>query len=456
MVVYQLIPNSSNLPLGLHSQNSGTGATQNPNSQNYLSLLVTPEDVTPSNPETNPIQKLISNIPPTMVTENKTLAAIFPFEFEETTPVPLFSGAALEEKPITAMYTDAKVDGHFIKLILNSGYRVDHAVSACIITADGVTKTPISKIDDFPFEINGIIIIKVLVIEATQYQAFVDNNWLSKTHTTLDWTTQELQLTFGATCGHFKPSNAQPLIEFEEETRKPTWEAYQISWANQDHNKLPPESKKKQNLLRPLTKLGKQKITTMNWPIRNEKRKITEKEKGKKPHWKRPPAPAKELMAGPVHTQSMSHYHNYHIFYSNTKIPCHRECYGYPKKQGKWDNEPCLTCSEQLLDKGMWNNIPTLDCLDGYLHDEEEIWQMANAKVEGITLSEILEIKNNLPELVNIICIPNPDVFMNKKTGPEDFHKYYQNLAPTREKQEQCLEQLNIQLCDHCLIPCDF
>ncbi|KAG9287494.1 hypothetical protein G9A89_023866 [Geosiphon pyriformis] len=61
------------------------------------------------------------NIPPAMVTENKTLAAIFLFEFEKTTPVSLFSGAALEEKPITTMYTDAKIDGHSIKLILNSG-----------------------------------------------------------------------------------------------------------------------------------------------------------------------------------------------------------------------------------------------------------------------------------------------------------------------------------------------
>ncbi|KAG9289496.1 hypothetical protein G9A89_003655 [Geosiphon pyriformis] len=120
MVVHQPIPSSSNLSPGLHSWNSGTGATQNPNSQNYLSLLVTPKGAKPSNLETNPIQKLTSNISPEMVTENKTLAAIFPFEFEETTPVPLFSEAALEEKPITAMYTDAKVDGHSIKLILNS------------------------------------------------------------------------------------------------------------------------------------------------------------------------------------------------------------------------------------------------------------------------------------------------------------------------------------------------
>ncbi|KAG9290964.1 hypothetical protein G9A89_011114 [Geosiphon pyriformis] len=37
------------------------------------------------------------------------------------TPVLLFSRATLDTKSITAMYTDVKVDGHSIKLILNSG-----------------------------------------------------------------------------------------------------------------------------------------------------------------------------------------------------------------------------------------------------------------------------------------------------------------------------------------------
>ncbi|KAG9298355.1 hypothetical protein G9A89_003172 [Geosiphon pyriformis] len=97
-----------------------------------------------------------------------------------------------------------------------------------------------------------------------------------------------------------------------------------------------------------------------------------------------------------------------------------------------------------------------LNHLDSYSHNEEKIWQMANAKVESATPSKILEIKNNSPEPVNIICISNPDNFMDKKTGPEDFHKYYQNMAPTREEQKQHLEQLNTRLCDHCLISCDF
>ncbi|KAG9295314.1 hypothetical protein G9A89_021245 [Geosiphon pyriformis] len=31
-----------------------------------------------------------------------------------------------------------------------------------------------------------------------------------------------------------------PLINFEEEKPKPTWEAYQVSWANEEYNELPP------------------------------------------------------------------------------------------------------------------------------------------------------------------------------------------------------------------------
>ncbi|KAG9307865.1 hypothetical protein G9A89_003515 [Geosiphon pyriformis] len=168
----------------------------------------------------------------------------------------------------------------------------------------------------------------------------------------------------------------------------------------------------------------------------------------------------------------MSHYHNCHIFHSNAKT-VERNFFPWEHRShqtkttecelitiGKWNNKPCLACGKQLLDEGMWNNIlgreGTCDTLcqytilisdwmsyDGYLHNEEKIWRMANAKVEGATPSEILKIKNNLPEPVDIIHIPNPDAFMDKKTGPEDFHKYYQNLAPTREEQKHsCASEL--------------
>ncbi|KAG9304435.1 hypothetical protein G9A89_019997 [Geosiphon pyriformis] len=41
-------------------------------------------------------------------------------------------------------------------------------------------------------------------------------------------------------------------------------------------------------------------------------------------------------------------------------------------------------------------------CLDGYPHNEDKIWQMANAKVESVLPSKILEIKNNPPEPTDI------------------------------------------------------
>ncbi|KAG9303942.1 hypothetical protein G9A89_005852 [Geosiphon pyriformis] len=73
------------------------------------------------------------------------------------------------------------------QLIDQLGRRVDRVATIQIITADGNTKTPIGEIDNFSFEINGIQIpTKVLVMEATQYQALIRNDWLSKANATLN------------------------------------------------------------------------------------------------------------------------------------------------------------------------------------------------------------------------------------------------------------------------------
>ncbi|KAG9290685.1 hypothetical protein G9A89_011648 [Geosiphon pyriformis] len=120
MIVHQPIPNLLNLPLGLHTQNLDTSRVQNPNSQHYLSLLVTPENATSNNTGSN--QHIPTNtILPATISSDKSLATIFPFKLEENTPILLFSRATLEEKPITAMYIDVRVDGHLIKFILDSG-----------------------------------------------------------------------------------------------------------------------------------------------------------------------------------------------------------------------------------------------------------------------------------------------------------------------------------------------
>ncbi|KAG9285988.1 hypothetical protein G9A89_022664 [Geosiphon pyriformis] len=108
--------------------------------------------------------------------------------------------------------------------------QIDHAVSTCIITADKATKTPIGEIDDLPIEINGIIMsIKVLVMEATQYQALLQIS-------------QNGQYTqTPAMCSYFKTTNPPALlIKLEKEVSKPFWKAYQVSWADENHNELLP------------------------------------------------------------------------------------------------------------------------------------------------------------------------------------------------------------------------
>ncbi|KAG9299520.1 hypothetical protein G9A89_020691 [Geosiphon pyriformis] len=132
------------------------------------------------------------NILPATIMEDELFAAIFFFEIKELSEVLWFSGAILKKKFITVMYTDAKINGHSIKLILDSGsadsiitrqlmnqlgHQVDRAASAKIITANGATKTSIGKIDNLLIKVNDIIIpIKILIMEATQYQALVNND----------------------------------------------------------------------------------------------------------------------------------------------------------------------------------------------------------------------------------------------------------------------------------------
>ncbi|KAG9304493.1 hypothetical protein G9A89_020057 [Geosiphon pyriformis] len=402
----------------------------------------------------------------TTITNNELLAAIFPFELEKTTPVLLFSEATLDTKPITAMYTNVKVDGHAIKLILDSG------LAGNIITkqlmdqlADGTTKTSIGEIDDFPIEINSITVpIKVLVIEATQYQALIGNNWLFKTNTMLNWNTQKLQLSQNgqhtqvpATCDHFKTFNTPaPFIEFEEEKEKPTWKAYQVSWMMKitmnyhlyfSGTTMAKGNRRRLNLSETPTKTGKITTTQTNYQAENEKKIIRRKKK--------------------TYLKKSLH----HIFFSNAKT-VGRNC--LPWELGSCqmkitEHKPTIivslaTVNAMAIQKGKARMCDTscqyMILISDWISHGMQItaaWHHAISHLdEGATLSEILEIKNNPPEPVNIVLIPNPDAFLDLEAGLEKFYEHYQNLAPTREKQKQQLEEINTRLCDHCLIPCDF
>ncbi|KAG9296227.1 hypothetical protein G9A89_014819 [Geosiphon pyriformis] len=417
------------------------------NFQHYLSLLITPENAIFYNSEANQQPALTSNIPPATITNDKTLAAIFPFELEETTTVSLFSRAALEEKPITIMYTNAKVDGHPIKLILNSksagsiitrqlmdqlGRRVDQVISARIITTNGATKTLIGKIDDFPIEVNGIIIpIKVLVMEATQYQVLVSNNWLTKTNAILNWTTQD----------HIPV----PLINLEKEKPKPTWKAYQVSWANVDHNKLLPilswddnkKGKQREKLTWETDDLTdndeNEPIPNWEWKEENDKGKKKEKEKEKE--------------TTTTNTTSFNFYTYTTLLQSTYShvMTMTRNMQQQLNSTATHNNQPCLTCGETLLDKGMWNDIPEQEKMCNELCQYTILisdWIRKRTLIKAVWKRAVQQLDNKEPA-INLL-------------EPEKFHEHYQTLALTREKQEKCLTQLNTRLCNHCLIPCDF
>ncbi|KAG9289368.1 hypothetical protein G9A89_007929 [Geosiphon pyriformis] len=204
-----------------------------------------------------------TTISPAKIAENANLSDIFPFEFEANeSPFLLSNAAANEQKTITAMYTEAEVKGKTIHLILNSRSaesiiiyqliqqlkrNIDRPAQTVIITADGMKKTPVGEINNFLFTLNGITIsVKVLVIDASQYQALIGNDWLQKANANLNWETQELTISYQgqhtqvpATCGTFnKRSEKAPVFEFEPEEEKPIIETFMAlgsmsNWADE-------------------------------------------------------------------------------------------------------------------------------------------------------------------------------------------------------------------------------
>ncbi|KAG9297215.1 hypothetical protein G9A89_019496 [Geosiphon pyriformis] len=294
--------------------------------------------------------KLSQTIPPAVATEDSSLTAIFPFKLEENEA--MFSRAVLDEKrPITAMYMEAIVNNTPIKLILDSrsagsivmlqlvnqlDFKVNCATTSQIITADESTKLPYDEINSFPFEINGIVIpTKVLVIDTTQYQVLVGNDWLTKANATLDWTTQELLINYNghqakipATCGHFqKPStNQRSTFEFEKNPALPAIETYQLSWADDQKTGLPA-------------------VPTWTSKERSEWNQVS----SQRNHQQRRPklecsVCKKKLSSMTACSTPDKDPRNFTYYYCH----CNKEKYGYPKRHGKWDEELCLACGEPL------------------------------------------------------------------------------------------------------------
>ncbi|KAG9297614.1 hypothetical protein G9A89_011129 [Geosiphon pyriformis] len=108
-------------------------------------------------------------------------------------------------------------------------------------------KTPVGEINNFPFTLDRITIpVKVLVMDAPQYQALVRNDWLQKANANLNWETQELTISYqgqharvSAICGTFnKCSEKAPAFEFEPKEKKPIIETFMalglmFNWADE-------------------------------------------------------------------------------------------------------------------------------------------------------------------------------------------------------------------------------
>ncbi|KAG9301700.1 hypothetical protein G9A89_016771 [Geosiphon pyriformis] len=363
-------------------------------------------------------------IPPVQIAQNANLSDIFPFEFEANESPFLLSNAAVnEQKAITAMYTEATVEGKPIHLILNSGsagsiityqlmqqlkQNVDRPAQTVIVTADGMKKTSVGEIDDFSFSINRITIpVKVLVIDAPQYQALVGNDWLLKANANLNWETQELKISYQeqytivpATCNTFnKQSEKASVFEFEEEKEMPLTETYMAlestsNWVEETEQEIFEESR------------GWKKVRYSTPKPRKQPPYISLKCKDCN----------KKLSSMRACISPEEEYETRTCYFCKA---CHKERFESPKRSRKWDNTPCLTCGEMLSEECNWIDVAikggvcalsisekvrrgtpfdaaynsALNKLYHYPHDAEMIFDLAMALINGATQEDVCQMK---------------------------------------------------------------
>ncbi|KAG9298164.1 hypothetical protein G9A89_005432 [Geosiphon pyriformis] len=279
-------------------------------------------------PKSNPFNYTISSA---QIAQNANLSDIFLFEFKANESPFLLSNAAVnEQKAITAMYTEATVEGKPIRLILDNRSAGNRPAQTVIVTADSIKKTPVEEIDDFSFTIDGITIpVKILVMDALQYQALVGNDWLLKANTNLNWKTQELKISYqgqytivSATC------EKVPVFEFEEEKKMPLTETYMAlelpsNWVKETEQEIFEESR------------GWKKVRYSTPEPQKEPSYILLKYKDCK----------KKLSSMEACISPEEEYKTRTCYFYKA---CHKEQFRSPKRSGKWDKTPCLTCGERL------------------------------------------------------------------------------------------------------------
>ncbi|KAG9296268.1 hypothetical protein G9A89_014860 [Geosiphon pyriformis] len=422
----QLVPQNSAQPRPNHYHTQPSYLTI-PKEQNfhYTALLEGRAAAQQQNSSYTPI-----TIPPARIAENANFSDIFPFEFEANeSPFLLSNAAANEQKAITAMYTEAEAEEKPIHLILDSGSvrsiityqlmqqlkkNVNQSAQTVIVTTDGIKKTPVGEIDNFPFTLDGITI-------SVKYQALVENDWLQKANAKLDWETQELQISYQrqhaqvpATCGTFNKC-FEKADKTEQEHFTPHSEPETPGW---NIPYLKPEPRK-QCLYIPLKcKDCHKKLSSMGACI----------------------SPEEE-------------YENHTCYYCKA---CHRKRWSHLIKKNmllkecNWIdvtmkrgvcNQTCqyaLSISEKVKRGTPFNAAynSALNKLYYYPHDAEMIFNLAMALINEATKEDICQMKE--AEYIE---------YTMELAGfdYEDEVKIYHQIA----------KQMNIRLCEKCIMPCD-
>ncbi|KAG9297765.1 hypothetical protein G9A89_011280 [Geosiphon pyriformis] len=194
------------------------------------------------------------------------------------------------------------------------------------------------------------------------------------------------------------------------------------------------KEKKRKNLLGTLTKPGKSAMIKKTYQSGSGKKAIKKKgKKMKKTNLKptKPPKPAPVTGEKPTQPTPDQSHHMKTIGHAPITIANHATVNAMGISRDKTSG----TINHVSL---VENNCLTKGCEMTFLVEEE-----SNAKVEGASPNEILEIKNNPPKPTDIVLVLNLDAFLDLENSPEEFYEHYQNLASTKEEQEQYLEEIN-------------
>ncbi|KAG9286867.1 hypothetical protein G9A89_012417 [Geosiphon pyriformis] len=319
-------------------------------------------------PRSNPSN---NTIPPAQIVQNANLSDIFPFEFEANKlPFLLSNTAANKQKAITAMYTEATLMQQFQKT-------VDRPAQTVIVTANGMKKTPVEKIDNFLFTINGITIsVKVLVMDASQYQAL------------------ELKISYQ---GQYTIVLAtSPVFEFEEKKEMPLTETYMA--------------------------IG----LTSNWTEKTERKFLKNQEDGRKNMKLAPTTSAKHAIENNLNPQKEVENGTTHLAsYIDVAIRggvCDQTC------------QYALSISEKVRRGTLFDAAcnSALNKLYHYPYDAEMIFDLAMALINRAIQENVRQMKK-----AEYIKYTMELAGFNYKDKVETYHQIASHTYPTQEAQIQ-------------------